>query len=193
MHQSTQPIPAMTIELLPLTPQYSDSLWEMLMYAAHEPSIAAVQQQACLVRYGADWGRSGDLGVVAIGQGQAIGAVWLRLGSPSDPGFGWVAEGIPELVMGVHPDRRNQGIGTQLLAKLLEMARHNYPAICLNVRAENPAIRLYQRFGFIRVEGSDVINRVGGVSFNMICDLADPEDLAHSGTRYPLTAMPGKR
>jgi GNAT superfamily N-acetyltransferase len=74
----------------------------------------------------------------------------------------------PELAMAVLPDYRGQGVGTQLLNQILETARGLFPAVCLSVRAENPVANLYQRAGFTKVEGSDVVNRTGGISYTMV-------------------------
>ncbi len=49
--------------------------------------------------------------------------------------------------------------------RLLEAARGRYPALALSVREGNPAVRLYERFGF--VEERRVVNRVGGASLVM--------------------------
>ena len=140
----------------------------MLMYAAHEPSIEVVQKQPSLSRYAIDWGRMGDMGSVALNGKQPIGATWLRLWL-EDKGFGYIDGSIPELAVAVVPEYRGKGIGTKLLLQVLELAQSVYPAVSLNVRANNPAINLYQRVGFIKVEGSEVMNRTGGISFNMIC------------------------
>jgi GNAT superfamily N-acetyltransferase len=85
-----------------------------------------------------------------------------------EKGFGYISDTLPELAMAVLPEYRGQGIGTQLLANILELANTHYPAVSLNVRADNPAVRLYTRAGFRKVPGSETINRVGGISFNMI-------------------------
>lgn len=159
----------MNITLRPLTPEDGAVVWQMLMYAAHEASLEAVQTQPELARYAKNWGRSGDLGVGAIADDLPVGAAWVRLWSEADRGFAFVDPTIPELAMAVLPDSRGQGIGTKLLEGLLEAAQPLYPAISLNVRAENPVVNLYQRVGFVKIPGSEVINRTGGFSFNMIC------------------------
>lgn len=138
------------------------------MYAAHEPSLEAVRQQDCLVRYARDWGRAGDMGFAAYIDTEAIGAAWLRLWSVDDRGFGYVDDAIPELVMAVCPNCRKQGVGTALLTHVLETAQDRFPAVSLNVRATNPALNLYQRLGFVKVASSEAVNRVGGISFNMV-------------------------
>jgi ribosomal protein S18 acetylase RimI-like enzyme len=52
----------------------------------------------------------------------------------------------------VSSQARGCGVGTSLLAELLarvEAAGH--PAVSLSVETDNPAVRLYERFGFVRV------------------------------------------
>jgi ribosomal protein S18 acetylase RimI-like enzyme len=149
------------------------NLWTMLMYAAHESSIEIVQDNPDLSRYVKDWGRNGDLGCVAINVNSDdecwIGAAWLRLFASDNRGFGYVDDGIPELAIAVSPKYRGKGIGTKLLMKTIELARSIYPAISLSVRANNPVISLYNRVGFVKVEGSEVVDRTGITSsFNMI-------------------------
>ena len=67
------------------------------------------------------------------------------------------------------PDYRGQGIGTHLLMQVLNMAKENFPAVSLSVRSNNPVVRLYERVGFVKVTGSEVVNPAGGESFNLVC------------------------
>jgi ribosomal protein S18 acetylase RimI-like enzyme len=150
-----------------LTAEDESIVWTMLMYAAHESSLADVQKHPYLCRYVEEWGRKGDTGSVAFVDNEPIGAVWLRLWAGSDHGFGYIDAEVPELAIAVLPEYRGNGVGSKLLKTILEKAQGLFPAICLNVREDNPVVRLYQRAGFVRVEGSEIVNRVGGVSFNM--------------------------
>jgi ribosomal protein S18 acetylase RimI-like enzyme len=143
-------------------------VWEMLRYAAHESSVKSVQQQPSLARYALDWGRMGDVGYVGFADIKPISAAWLRLWLGEDKGFGYVSDEIPELAIAVAPDFRGQGVGTELLRQILDKAKDAHRAISLSVRANNPVVGLYERTGFIKVPGSDVINRVGEVSFTMM-------------------------
>jgi ribosomal protein S18 acetylase RimI-like enzyme len=143
-------------------------LWTMLMYAAHESSVDTVRKNPLLDRYVKDWGRNGDFGLVAIDNTHSLGAAWLRLFASDNRGFGYVDEGIPELAIAVSPEDRGKGIGTKLLMQTIELARSLYPAISLSVRANNPVLNLYQRVGFVKVDGSEILNRTGVSSFNMI-------------------------
>ena len=163
----------MNLEIRPLRPEDEAIVWQMLMHAAHEPSLEAVQTQPDLVRYAADWGKQGDMGYVALLNQTPIGATWLRLWLGEKKGYGYVDDAIPELGIAVLPKHRSQGVGTQLLHRLLAEARIVFPGVSLSVRSGNPAVRLYQRFGFVKVEASDIPNRVGGNSFTMVYRFAD--------------------
>lgn len=77
-----------------------------------------------------------------------VGAAWLRLFKSSNKGFGYVNDETPELTIAVLPDYRSQGIGSQLLTQLFETAQLCYSAVSLSVSPDNPALRLYRRFGF---------------------------------------------
>lgn len=158
----------MDYEVRALTAKDESIVWEMLQYASHELSLESVQKQPYLARYAAGWGRAGDSGCVATKDIALIGAAWLRLWLEDDKGFGYVSNEIPELAMAVLPDFRGQGIGTQLLTQVLEGAKRCFPAVSLNVRGDNGVVRLYERAGFVKVPGSEMINRAGGVSFNMV-------------------------
>lgn len=50
----------------------------------------------------------------------------------------------------VAPDMRGKGVGTSLINNLIHLAKENFNVelLHLQVYAENPAIRLYQRMGF---------------------------------------------
>jgi ribosomal protein S18 acetylase RimI-like enzyme len=159
----------MDYQIRTVTAEDASILWEMLRYAAHQPSLAAVRSQPQLARYVAEWGRSGDLGWIANWGKTSIGAAWLRLWLGEDKGFGYISDEIPELALAVLPDYRGQGIGTHLLMQVLNMAKENFPAVSLSVRSNNPVLRLYERVGFIKVIGSEVVNPAGGESFNMVC------------------------
>jgi len=139
----------------PLTPSDQDFLWEMLYQAIHVPAgmlppDRAILHRPDLAKYAAGWGRPDDLGFVAaeITSRSPVGAAWLRRFSAGQPGFGFVDEATPELSLAVLPGHRGQGVGTLLLGRLLEAARLHYPAVSLSVDKQNPALRLYRRFGF---------------------------------------------
>lgn len=111
-------------------------------------TLADVLAEPALAHYVAGWPRPTDLGVVAE-QASAVGAAWLRFLPATDPGYGFVDAGTPELSVGVRPGHRGRGVGSALLGALVaSAARRGIVRISLSVEADNPAGRLYRRFGF---------------------------------------------
>jgi ribosomal protein S18 acetylase RimI-like enzyme len=102
--------------------------------------------------YVSDWPRPGDFGVVAMSGPTAVGAAWCRVLLGSEPGYGYVADDVPEVSMGVAAGWRGRGVGTALLGALIEQARAlGLRLISLSVEDGNRARRLYQRAGFTTV------------------------------------------
>jgi ribosomal protein S18 acetylase RimI-like enzyme len=63
----------------------------------------------------------------------------------------WEGE-IRVLDITLHPQHRGAGIGTLLLRGLLAEAAENGRKLSLHVELNNPALRLYERLGFRRVD-----------------------------------------
>ncbi len=105
-------------------------------------------------RYLKGWKRPSDDGVVAADEsGALIGACWYRVLPRSEPGYGFVAAGVPELTLGVRPVHRAQGVGRALLRALCDVAaERGHQRISLSVERENFAQRLYLSEGFTTVE-----------------------------------------
>ncbi len=106
-----------------------------------------------LARYVEGFGsRSGDRGWIAVDDdGVPVGAAWARRWTPPVVGYGFVDALTPELSIAVLPDHRGAGVGSALLATLLdEVGRCS-----LSVDRRNPAVGLYERFGFVVVERHD--------------------------------------
>ena len=104
-------------------------------------------------KYLAGFPRDTDLGFIAEREGQDAGAVWSRYFTAADPGYGFVAEDIPELSIGVVAGRRGEGIGRALLNAMLAASP---VSLSLSVEDGNPALELYRKSGFVPV------GRVGG-------------------------------
>jgi GNAT superfamily N-acetyltransferase len=127
----------------------------MLRHAFYWRSAAAVED-ASLWRYVAGWGRRGDAAVVALEGGFPVGAAWFRLFATDEPGFGFVDEQTPEVSIAVVPSRRGHGIGSELLDALIEVAREQgYTGLSLSVANESPAMHVFEKQGFERIEQSD--------------------------------------
>ena len=102
------------------------------------------------------WPRETEFGFVAEdSEMRPVGAAWLCFFSQHDPGYGFIAEDIPELSIAVVRHRRAQGVGGRLLRALADEARgRGLHALSLSVEPTNPARRLYERHGFREVGGS---------------------------------------
>ena len=107
-------------------------------------------------RYVEGWGRPGDRGLILIDESFPVGAAWYRQFTAARPGYGFLDEETPELTIAVVPSKRGRGFGEELLSALLEQARSDgHDAMSLSVEKDNPAVKLYERFGFQQVREAD--------------------------------------
>jgi ribosomal protein S18 acetylase RimI-like enzyme len=143
-------------------------LWDFLAIAAYEPDVDAAKAVPFVAAHLAGWRRPEDFGFIAEREGGAIGAAWARQFSPDEEPAFYVDADTPEVTIGVKPQARGRGVGGMLLDALIAEATRRGVGLCLNVRHDNPARRLYERVGFRLVPGSGVPNRVGGTSFGML-------------------------
>lgn len=130
-------------------------LADMVVEAANWSPGTARPRHAILAspeysRYISGWKRPGDTGFVAIDEhAEPIGAAWYRMLPRADPGFGYVATGVPELIIGVRPLWRAHGVGRALLRRLVEAARaEGFARLSLSVERGNFAVSLYRSEGF---------------------------------------------
>jgi len=143
------------LEIRLAQPDDEPFMWDMAWEAtAVDAGMRALGREAAFAiphvrRYLDGWGRPGDGAVVAVLNGQRLGAAWYRLFPAEDPGWGFVATDIPELSIGVAAEARGRGIGSALLDALTTLAREQgYRAVSLSVDRGNLARRLYERKGF---------------------------------------------
>lgn len=108
-------------------------------------------------RYVAGWQRSSDAGDIALSpEGQPIGAAWYRMLPRTEPGFGYVGTGVPELVIGVKPLWRAHGVGRALLQAVCERAAlAGHARISLSVERGNFAQTLYRSERFAITESGN--------------------------------------
>jgi ribosomal protein S18 acetylase RimI-like enzyme len=135
--------------------QDSQILQQMLRFAiygypGYEPASTDMKHRTVLTYYLQDWGHEDDIGFIAVRNSdqKELGAAWIRRLAVLSPRPIFIATNLPELMIAVHPDYRGMGIGTDLLAHLLEKIKDRFRTIALSVEPQNPALRLYQRFGF---------------------------------------------
>lgn len=168
------PLGVAQLHIRPATVDDVEFLWAMLFYAAHadeQPGATrrSIRSDPDLQRYLDGWGtRPGDDGVVAVDGGQPVGAAWLRLFTADEVGLvTYVAPDVPELAIAVVPGRIGGGVGGTMMARLLADAdAAGVPAVVLSARADNPAVRLYERHGFTVTDR--IVNRVGTESVKML-------------------------
>jgi ribosomal protein S18 acetylase RimI-like enzyme len=142
----------MDYAIRPLTTADEPILWEMLYQALHTseggPPRDAVKRPE-FARYVDGWGRLDDAGFVAHDKegGQLLGAVWIRRLSNR-------RDAPPDLAFGVKPGLRRRGIGAALLTQLVK-AYPEQSTIVIRAAPNNPAVRLYERFGFKIIKQSE--------------------------------------
>lgn len=164
----------MDVRIRSVLPSEATLIFSFLTLAARmQESGEPIQKALCdreLTRYWQDWGRPGDLGLVAESDsvGYPVGCAWVRLFSREEAGADYVGEDIPELAIGTIPTHRGMDVGSRLLQALLSLCQTRYAGVSLSVRIDNPAIRLYERFGFRRTSESPIVNRVGTESIIML-------------------------
>ncbi len=124
--------------------------------AEERPALDTVLSVPENARYITEWGRPGDVALYALDRrDEPVGAAWLRLFTAAEPGYGYVADDVPELAIAVYPEFRGQRVGTLLLGSVIARAeRDRTRAISLSVNRDNPVKHLYARHGFEVVGGS---------------------------------------
>src|SRR5689334_12241866 len=107
--------------------------------AEERPSLEAVLAVPENARYIEAWGRAGDVALFALDRrDEPVGAVWMRLFPASAPGYGYVADDVPELAIAVYPEFRSNKVGTLLLGSIIARAdRDKIRAISLSVHPAN--------------------------------------------------------
>lgn len=114
------------------------------------PYPRSILVEEAIVPYHGGFGtREGDVGVAAEAPtGELLGAAWVR---HVPNGYGFVADEVPELGIAVVAAARGRGVGSALLAALVDRV----PTVSLSCDVRNPAMRLYHRLGFdlVRMDG----------------------------------------
>lgn len=107
--------------------------------------------------YVGEWPRPGDFGAVAEDpRGNPVGACWVRFFDATEPGYGYVADDVPEMTIGVVDGWRGLGIGRRLIRAVLAAARERrIDRVSLSVEDGNRAKALYDSEGFVFVATVD--------------------------------------
>jgi GNAT superfamily N-acetyltransferase len=135
---------------------------EAFNWAPDRPALTMERFRAdpALWKYVEGWPAPGERGVVAeqvapgTTGGRLVGAAWWRCFGADAPGYGFVAEDVPELSIAVTSDWRGRGLGRALLRAVVDLARSEGLArVSLSVERANHAARLYAAEGFVVVGG----------------------------------------
>jgi GNAT superfamily N-acetyltransferase len=127
----------------------------MLRHAFYWRSSTELEESS-LWRYVSGWGRRGDEAMIALEGGFPVGAAWFRLFPSEEPGFGFVNEATPDVAIAIVPSRRGRGIGSELLEALVDLAREQgYEGLSLSVAPDSPAMHVFEKHGFEKVEQTD--------------------------------------
>ncbi len=127
-----------------------------------EPPGKDIVEKPELRVYTDDFGsRKGDNCLVADLGGKVVGAVWTRIMND----YGHVDDDTPSFAISVYKDYRRQGIGSQLMAKMLELLkRQGYGKASLAVQKANYAVKMYEDAGFKTVDENEE-------EYIMVCEL----------------------
>ncbi|WNM28570.1 GNAT family N-acetyltransferase [Demequina capsici] len=161
------------MHIRPMTPE--DDLMPFLVLtmnweAGRDWDEARVLAAPAIAHYIEGWMRDGDAGLLAEHADTPVGCAWWRLADASDPGYGFVAEDVPEIGLAVVPELQGRGVGRKLLETLIARARaEGLPGLSLSVEDGNDgARRLYESLGFVAVGRA-------GSSDTMLLGLVPPE------------------
>ena len=132
-----------------------EKLEDMLYESIYQPDDQNLIPRSVLkipkvYAYIKDFGKSkDDYCLVAESYGKIVGAVWVRILFDEPKGYGNIDEKTPEFAISLFKKYRNQGIGTNLMNRMIDYLRENhYAQASLSVQKENYAVKLYKKLGF---------------------------------------------
>ena len=112
--------------------------------------------------YTDDFGsRKGDNCLMADFCGKVVGAVWTRIMND----YGHVDDETPSFAISLYKEYRGQGIGSQLMVKMLELLKwQGFEKASLAVQKANYAVKMYENVGFKTVDEN-------AEEYIMVCEL----------------------
>mgnify|MGYP000905833332 FL=1 len=114
------------------------------------PLPRSILKEPDLEMYIKDFGQQpDDWALAAEVDGRLVGAVWVRIMKD----YCYYYDQTPSLSISFLPEFRGRGLGQQLVTAMLDLLKaKGYPSVSLSVSKDNPAVRFYQRLGFVTVE-----------------------------------------
>ena len=89
--------------------------------------------------------KAGDICFVAEIDGKIVSAVWVRIIND----YGHVDDETPSLAISILKEYRGNGIGTELMKKMLaELRTDGFKKVSLSVQKQNYAVKMYKKIGF---------------------------------------------
>ncbi|WP_024858495.1 GNAT family N-acetyltransferase [Ruminococcus albus] len=89
--------------------------------------------------------RMGDFALCAECDGRIVGAVWTRIMDD----YGHIDDDTPSFAISLYKEYRGQGIGTELMMKMLEVLKNaGFSRASLAVQKANYAVKMYRKVGF---------------------------------------------
>ena len=103
----------------------------------------------------------GDYCLVAETDDKVVGAAWTRIMND----YGHVDDNTPSFAISLYKEYRGQGIGTQLMIKMLDILKENgYKRTSLAVQKANYAVKMYEKVGFKTIDENEE-------EYIMVCEL----------------------
>ena len=126
------------------------------------PPDREIIEQPELKIYYEDFGTGrADHCIVADDNGKVVGAVWTRIMDD----YGHVDDDTPSFAISLYKEYRRQGIGSQLMVKMLELLKwKGYEKASLAVQKANYAVKMYENVGFKTIGEN-------GEEYIMVCEL----------------------
>ena len=89
--------------------------------------------------------RRGDFVLCVECDGRIVGAVWTRIMED----YGHIDDDTPSFAISLYKEYRGQGIGTELMKKMLEVLKNaGFSRASLAVQKANYAVKMYRKVGF---------------------------------------------
>lgn len=140
-----------------------DFLYEAIFIpeGVESPERDIVEKQELRVYTDNFGSRKGDNCLVADFRGKVVGAVWTRIMDD----YGHVDDDTPSFAISLYKEYRGQGIGSQLMVKMLELLKwQGYRKASLAVQKANYAVKMYKNVGFKTVDEN-------AEEYIMVCEL----------------------
>lgn len=116
----------------------------------------SIVEQPDMKVYTEGFGKADDYCLLAIANGNPVGAVWVRILDGSVKGFGNIDSSTPEFAISLYKEYRGKGIGTQLMRRMLDhLKKEGYEKTSLAVQKDNYAARMYLNLGFEIVDENE--------------------------------------